>query len=71
MAIQTTNLVNFVFEIANKLRGPYRPPHYRKVMLPMTVLRRLDCVLAPTKEQVLKEYEKLQARGLDARFSKC
>lgn len=65
MAIQTTNLVNFVFEIANKLRGPYRPPHYRKVMLPMTVLRRLDCVLAPTKEQVLKEYEKLQARGLE------
>jgi type I restriction enzyme M protein len=65
MAIQTTNLVNFVFEIANKLRGPYRPPHYRKVMLPMTVLRRLDCVLAPTKAQVLKEYEKLQARGLE------
>jgi len=65
MATRTTNLINFVFEIANKLRGPYRPPQYRKVMLPMTVLRRLDCVLAPTKKQVLKEYGKLQARGLE------
>jgi type I restriction enzyme M protein len=61
----TTNLINFVFDIANKLRGPYRPPQYRKVMLPMTVLRRLDCVLEPTKEQVLAEYEKLKAKGLE------
>ena len=65
MSSPTSNLINFVFEIANKLRGPYRPPQYRKVMLPMTVLRRLDCVLAPTKEQVLEEYAKLQARGLE------
>jgi len=65
MPANTTNLINFVFEIANKLRGPYRPPQYRKVMLPMTVLRRLDCVLAPTKNQVLRDYEKLQARGLE------
>ena len=65
MSTNTTNLINFVFDIANKLRGPYRPPQYRKVMLPMTVLRRLDCVLEPTKEQVLAEYEKLKARGLE------
>lgn len=39
------DLINFIFGIANKLRGPYRPPQYRRVMLPMTVLRRLDCVL--------------------------
>ena len=65
MATNTTNLINLVFDIANKLRGPYRPPQYRKVMLPMTVLRRLDCVLAPTKEQVLEEYDKLIARGLE------
>ena len=65
MATNRTNLINFVFDIANKLRGPYRPPQYRKVMLPMTVLRRLDCVLAPTKEQVLEEYDKLIARGLE------
>jgi type I restriction enzyme M protein len=65
MSPNTTSLINFVFDIANKLRGPYRPPQYRKVMLPMTVLRRLDCVLEPTKEQVLKEYDKLKARGLE------
>ena len=65
MAENITKLTDFVFEIANKLRGPYRPPQYRKVMLPMTVLRRLDCVLAPTKKQVLEEYDKLKARGLE------
>ena len=59
------NLIGLVFGIANKLRGPYRPPQYRKVMLPMTVLRRLDCVLQPAKEEVLAEYKKLQAQGLE------
>jgi type I restriction enzyme M protein len=52
-----------IWEIANRLRGPYRPPQYRLVMLPLVVLRRLDCVLEPTKNKVLKEYEKLQAKG--------
>lgn len=51
-----------IWEIANRLRGPYRPPQYRLVMLPMIVLRRLDCVLEPTKDAVLKQYEKLLAR---------
>lgn len=52
--------VNFIWTIANLLRGPYRPPQYRKVMLPLTVLRRLDCVLAPTKDKVIAEYNKLK-----------
>ena len=43
-----------IWEITNRLRGPYRPPQYRLVMLPMVVLRRLDCVLEPTKDAVLK-----------------
>ena len=51
-----------IWEIANRLRGPYRPPQYRLVMLPMVVLRRLDCVLEPTKDAVLKEHAKLEAR---------
>ncbi len=46
------------------LRGPYRPPQYRKVMLPLIVLRRLDCVLEPTKDQVLKQYKDLKKKGL-------
>lgn len=52
-----------IWEIANRLRGPYRPPQYRLVMLPMVVLRRLDCVLEPTKDAVLKEHERLVAAG--------
>ena len=51
-----------IWEIANRLRGPYRPPQYRLVMLPMVVLRRLDCVLAPTRDKVVAEHEKLKAR---------
>lgn len=50
-----------IWEIANRLRGPYRPPQYRLVMLPIVVLRRLDCVLEPTKDAVLAEYARLQA----------
>ena len=49
------NLVSFIWDVADLLRGPYRPPEYRKVMLPMTVLRRLDCVLADTKAKVLEQ----------------
>jgi hypothetical protein len=44
---------NLIWQIADLLRGPYRPPQYERVMLPMTVLRRFDCVLTPTKEKVL------------------
>jgi type I restriction enzyme M protein len=49
---------NLIWQIADLLRGPYRPPQYERVMLPMTVLRRFDCVLAPTKKKVLSEFEK-------------
>ena len=49
---------NLIWQIADLLRGPYRPPQYERVMLPMTVLRRFDCVLAPTKAKVLAEYER-------------
>ena len=49
---------NPIWQIADLLSGPYRPPQYERVILPMTVLRRFDCVLAPTKDKVLVEYEK-------------
>ena len=51
-----SQLANFIWSICNLLRGPYKRNEYRKVILPLTVLRRFDCVLAPTKERVLKEY---------------
>ena len=53
-----------IWEIANRLRGPYRPPQYRLIMLPMVVLRRLDCVLEPTKDAVLKKLAELTAQQM-------
>ena len=53
-----------IWEIANRLRGPYRPPQYRLVMLPIVVLRRLDCVLEPTKDAVLKRRDQLEAQQM-------
>lgn len=55
--------IELIWKIANLLRGPYRPPQYRKVMLPLIVLRRLDCVLEATKPQVLAEYNHLKNGG--------
>ena len=52
-----------IWNIANLLRGPYRPPQYRRVMIPLTVLRRLNCVLEDTKEDVLAMHQKLKSEG--------
>ena len=51
---------NLIWQIADLLRGPYRPPQYERVMLPMTVLRRFDCVLEPTKSKVMRKYEQVR-----------
>lgn len=52
-------LANFIWGICNLLRGPYKRNEYRKVILPLTVLRRFDCLLAPTKERVLVEHARI------------
>jgi len=52
--------VSFIWSVADLLRGPYRPNQYKDVMLPMTVLRRLDCVLEPTKRAVLARLQGLK-----------
>ena len=52
--------VSFIWSVADLLRGPYHPNEYKNVILPLTVLRRLDCVLDSTKEDVLRKYESLQ-----------
>jgi type I restriction-modification system DNA methylase subunit len=57
------NLVSFIWDVADLLRSPYRPPEYRKVMLPMPVLRRLDCVLESTKGKVLEEHKRLKGQN--------
>lgn len=56
---------NFIWSVADLLRGDYKQSEYGKVVLPLTVLRRLDCVLASTKGEVLKRAEVLKASGID------
>ena len=55
--IDVTAEVNFIWSIANKLRGPYRSDKYKDVIIPMTIIRRFECALAPTKQAVVKQYE--------------
>ena len=52
--------ISFIWSVADLLRGPYRPNQYKDVMLPLTVLRRLDCVLKPTKDKVLEKARSLK-----------
>ncbi len=47
--------VNFIWKIAELLRGPYKPEKYGDVILPLSVLRRFDCLLEPTKEAVIEK----------------
>jgi type I restriction enzyme M protein len=52
------NLSSFIWSVADLLRGKYKPHEYGQVILPFTVLRRMDCVLEPSKKAVLKEATK-------------
>lgn len=61
----STNLSAFIWSVADLLRGDYKQSEYGKVILPFTVLRRLDCVLEPTKEAVLKEKDLRKKAGLN------
>lgn len=57
-----SQLANFIWSICNLLRGPYKRNEYRKVILPLTVLRRFDCLLEPTKTAVLAEYPSIKSK---------
>lgn len=59
------NLSSFIWSVADLLRGDYKQSEYGKVILPFTVLRRLDCVLEPTKDAVLAEKAKREKTGLN------
>ena len=60
-----TNLSSFIWSVADLLRGDYKQSEYGKVILPFTVLRRLDCVLDATKAEVLAEKALREAAGLN------
>ena len=60
------NLSALIWSVADLLRGDYKQSDYGKVILPFTVLRRLDCVLAPTKAAVLAEHDARLSLGINA-----
>lgn len=62
-------IVNFIWGVANLIRDTFKRGKYQDVILPLTVLRRLDCVLTYTKERVLKREAELQGRGLEERHA--
>ncbi|MBT2418038.1 SAM-dependent DNA methyltransferase [Streptomyces sp. ISL-22] len=62
-----TELANHIWSVADLLRGDYKQSEYGKVILPFTVLRRLECVLEPTKNKVIEQAELLKGQeGIDA-----
>ena len=63
-AQQAKTLANFVWQIADILRGDFKQSEYGKVILPFVVLRRLDCILEPTKDAVVAAYVSLP-KGID------
>lgn len=55
--VDITQEANFIWSIANKLRGSYMPDKYGDVIIPMTIIRRLECALKDTKAEVVKTYD--------------
>lgn len=55
--IDVSTEVNFIWSIANKLRGPYQSDKYKDVIIPMTIIRRFECALEPTKQAVVDQYK--------------
>jgi type I restriction-modification system DNA methylase subunit len=55
-----SEITSFIWSVADLLRGEYKQSDYGKVILPLTVLRRLDCVLEKTKEKVLAKHAELK-----------
>ena len=67
-------IVSFIWGVADLIRDTFKRGKYQDVILPLTILRRLDCVLAPTKERVLKRQAELRGKGLqdlDAQLRKA
>ena len=58
-------LAPFIWNIADLLLGAFRPSEYGRVILPFTVLRRLECVLEPTRDKVRSQYEAMKGSGVD------
>lgn len=60
----TNNLASYSWSLADLLRGDFRQSQYGRIILPFTLLRRLECVLKGTKDKVLAEVERIESLGL-------
>ena len=61
MSVNFKEYANFIWGVADLLRGDYKQSEYGRVILPLTVLRRLDCVLEPTKEKILESLPRVKS----------
>ncbi|WP_416422371.1 class I SAM-dependent DNA methyltransferase [Pseudomonas sp. App30] len=59
------NLADFIWNVADVLRGDFKQSIYGRIILPFTLLRRLECVLEPTRDKVCSQYESMKASGVD------
>jgi len=64
MSDSPTNLATFIWSLADLLRGDFKQSQYGRIILPFTLLRRLECVLEPGKKKVLTEVEKVRKMNL-------
>ena len=68
MSQSHSQIVSFIWSICNLLRGIYRRNEYRKVILPLTVIRRFDCILEATKDKVLEAIPRLDDKSDNIMF---
>ncbi|MEJ1407001.1 MAG: class I SAM-dependent DNA methyltransferase [Candidatus Sedimenticola sp. (ex Thyasira tokunagai)] len=61
----STTLSTFIWKVADELWGDFKHTDFARIIIPLLLLRRLECVLEPTKEAVLKEYENEKDSGID------
>lgn len=59
------NLAEFIWNVADVLRGDFKQSEFGRIILPFTVLRRLECVLEPTRDKVRSQFEGMKASGVD------
>src|SRR5437879_4621613 len=59
------NLADFIWNVADTLRGDFKQSEFGRIILPFTVLRRLECELEPTRDMVRQQYQALKGTGVD------
>jgi len=63
--VNQQNLADFIWNVADVLRGDFKQSEFGRIILPFTVLRRLECVLDPSRDKVLDQYQSIKDSGVD------